>query len=85
MVSSPSPHVGLLPSISEGDLLIIASGSGETESMKVLAKKAKDKKVKLIAFTCDEKSSIGSMADMTVKIHGNSSLDGASESIQPMK
>lgn len=74
-----------LPSISEGDILIIASGSGETESMKVLAKRAKERNVKLIVFTCNEKSTIGSMADMTIKINGNSSLDGTDESIQPMK
>lgn len=74
-----------LPSISKGDILIIGSGSGETESMKVLAKKAKERGVLLITFTCNINSSIGSLSDYTLRLPAESSLNGTKESIQPMK
>ncbi len=56
------------PSIKKDDLLILGSGSGKTESLIVMAKKAKSIGCKIILFTGNEQSSISSIADLTIKI-----------------
>ncbi len=76
------------PHSQEGDLLILGSGSGETESLVSLAKKAKKNNVKLATITMDEMSSIAKIADVTVVLPGVSpKLKGKETeitSIQPM-
>jgi 6-phospho-3-hexuloisomerase len=56
------------PSIIKGDLLIIGSGSGETESLLGMAKKAKKMEVAVALITIFSQSSIGKYADVTVTI-----------------
>jgi len=51
------------PSIKRGDLLIIISGSGETEQLVAFTKKAVDVRADIILVTAKEKSTIGDMAD----------------------
>lgn len=51
------------PHSKEGDLLIICSSSGETESLKDIAKKAKEADVKLLLVTTNRQSTIGKLAD----------------------
>lgn len=79
-ISSPHSH--------EGDLLIIGSGSGETDSLVAMSKKAKQNGVKIALITMDEKSTIGKLADVTVVLPGVSpKLKNAGmniTSIQPM-
>lgn len=58
------------PHTKEGDLLLIGSGSGETESLVAMAKKAKRNGVKLALVTMDEKSTIADMADVVVVLPG---------------
>lgn len=76
------------PHTQEGDLLIIGSGSGETESLVSMAKKAKKAGVKIALVTMDSQSSIGQLADVTIVLPGvspkleNSGIDITS--IQPM-
>ena len=88
-------HIGLhayrigdvvTPAIKSGDLLVIASGSGETKSMALLASIAKDKGAKVLLFTTNRQSSIASMADAVVVIHGKAAKSdtGSSQSVQPM-
>lgn len=76
------PHTG------PGDLLIIGSGSGETESLAAMARKAKKNGVKIALITMDADSTIGKLADVTVILPGVSPKrrhqDGEVTSIQPM-
>ena len=64
------------PSIHEGDILVIGSGSGRTASMQLFAKQAKEHgaKVGLICGAYD--SPIEKMADLTVHICDESHTNG---------
>lgn len=76
------------PHSQSGDLLIIGSGSGETESLRALAEKAVKNEVRLALFTMDAESSIAGKASCTVILPGtspklkNKGMDRSS--IQPM-
>ena len=77
-ISSPHSH--------PEDLLIICSGSGETDSLRVLAKKAHKSGVRIVLFTTTPTSTIGNLADTIMRLPGKSKVD-KSESIkfsQPM-
>ncbi|WP_026223278.1 bifunctional 3-hexulose-6-phosphate synthase/6-phospho-3-hexuloisomerase [Methylosarcina fibrata] len=51
------------PSIKKGDLLIIISGSGETEQLIAFTKKAREVGAKIVLITAKSGSTIGDMAD----------------------
>lgn len=76
------------PHTKEGNLLIIGSGSGETESLVALANKAKKNNVKIALVTMDPNSTIGKLSDVVVVLPGvspklkNAGMDITS--IQPM-
>ena len=75
------------PSIREGDLLVIASGSGETGSLKVMAQKAKKQGASLATITIFPQASIGSLADAVIAVPGStpkSELADTAVSVQPM-
>ena len=75
------------PHSQPGDLLIVGSGSGETESLVSLARKARRSSVRIGLITIDETSTIGQLADAVVALPGVSpKLQGAAQvtSIQPM-
>ncbi len=75
------------PSIQEGDLLIILSGSGETGSLKGMAGKAKKQGALLATITIFPEAFIGSLADAVIKVPGvtpKSDLENHVTSIQPM-
>ena len=52
------------------DIVIIASGSGETESLVALAQKAKNSGVKIALITMDAESKIAKLADVVVILPG---------------
>ncbi len=56
------------PSIKEGDLLIIISGSGETEQLIAFAKKAKAIGATIVLISAKSSSTIGDLADRTFQI-----------------
>jgi 6-phospho 3-hexuloisomerase len=56
------------PSIKAGDLLIIISGSGETEQLIAFTKKAKDIGAKILLISAKGESTIGDLADETLQI-----------------
>src|ERR1051325_5221725 len=56
------------PSIATGDLLIIGSGSGRTDSLVAMASKAKKIGARLLLITIDPKSPIGEFADWRLRI-----------------
>lgn len=58
------------PSIRKNDLLIIGSGSGETNSGITMAEKAKAQQAKVATLTVHPENSIGRLSDITIKIPG---------------
>lgn len=74
------------PHTKAGDLLLIASGSGETDSLVSMARKAKKSNVRIALVTTNPESSIGRMADIVVTLPGVSpKVEGAGAvSVQPM-
>ena len=56
------------PSIHEGDLLIIGSGSGETDTMKILAEQAKEHGATLALVSGNPESTMGKLADLNIKV-----------------
>ena len=75
------------PAIQEGDLLVIASGSGETGSLKVMAQKAKKQGAALATITIFPQATIGSLADAVITVPGStpkSELADTAVSVQPM-
>lgn len=63
------------PSIKAGDLLIIISGSGETEQLIAFTKKAKEIGAKILLISAKSDSTIGDMADAVFQV-GTSDLYG---------
>lgn len=76
------------PAIRAGDLLLVGSGSGETGSLVVMAKKAKNVGASLALVTANPSSTIAGMADVVVGISAPTpkaaGLGGAAASAQPM-
>lgn len=75
------------PAIGEGDVLVIGSGSGETGSLVVMAKKAKSVGADVLTVTIHPEASIGQMASCSIKIPGatpKSNLEDTVVSVQPM-
>ncbi len=56
------------PSIKKGDLLIIISGSGETEQLIAFTKKAREVGAEIVLITAKSGSTIGDMADAVLQI-----------------
>ncbi len=75
------------PHSQPGDLLVIGSGSGETESLVALARKARAAGVRIVLITMDATSTIARLADVTVVLPGVSPklrTGTTITSIQPM-
>ena len=75
------------PSIAAGDLLVIASGSGETASLVSMAKKAKSLGASVATVTIYPQATIGTLSDAVVAIHAptsKSAIDTGVQSVQPM-
>lgn len=74
------------PGFSEGDVLLIGSGSGETASLLAAAQKAKKLDGVIGVITLKPQSSIGLLADHTIQLSGSTKDAGSeqSQSIQPM-
>jgi 6-phospho-3-hexuloisomerase len=75
-----------VPSISSGDLLIVASGSGETQTIYDLVEIAKKNHASIVAITGNPESRIGRLSELVVKVEAPSKtklVDGF-KSIQPM-
>ncbi|UOQ86853.1 6-phospho-3-hexuloisomerase [Gracilibacillus salinarum] len=58
------------PSFEQNDILLIASGSGETKSLVTIAEKAKQIGGTIAAITLSPASTIGQLADFTVTLPG---------------
>ena len=73
------------PAIRPGDLLIIASGSGATATLIVMAEKCKAVGAELALITTRPESPIGRLADVIVEVHAATpkDKDNAVRSMQP--
>lgn len=56
------------PSIKKGDVLIVLSGSGETESMISVARRAKKAGAAVVAISSKKSSTLGDLADFLCQI-----------------
>lgn len=74
------------PALGQHDLLLLASGSGETGSLVSMANKCKNIQAKLAVITIVPQSTIGRMADVVVEIPASVKEKSADNSIslQPM-
>lgn len=87
-------HVGLdayvvgetvTPNLEPDDIFIVGSGSGETQSLVAMTKKAKEIGAIVVAVTINPDSTIGKLADSTIEIPAQAKAEGGSgKSIQPM-
>ena len=87
-------HVGLdayvvgetvTPSLEADDIFIVGSGSGETQSLAAMTKKAKRIGALVVAVTINPQSTIGKLADVNIEIPAQAKAEGNSgKSIQPM-
>ncbi|MFU2016109.1 6-phospho-3-hexuloisomerase [Peribacillus butanolivorans] len=74
------------PNFDKEDILIIGSGSGETKSLVSMAEKAKSIGGKIATVTIFPDSTIGQLADITIKLPGSpkDQSEGDYKTIQPM-
>ncbi|MDR4946759.1 6-phospho-3-hexuloisomerase [Neobacillus cucumis] len=74
------------PNFEKDDILIIGSGSGGTKSLVSVAEKAKSIGGKIAAVTIFPDSTIGQLADITIKLPGSpkDQSEGDYKTIQPM-
>lgn len=74
------------PTFEKGDILIIGSGSGETKSLVTIAEKAKTLSGEIAAITIFPDSTIGQLADFTIKLPGapKDKTENDYKTIQPM-
>lgn len=87
-------HIGLdayvvgetvTPNLEPDDIFIVGSGSGETQSLAAMAKKAESIGAAIVAITINPESTIGQLADIRIEIPAQAKSDGATgKSIQPM-
>lgn len=66
------PGEVVTPSIQKGDLLILASGSGETATVALMAQKAKAVGAELALITIVPDSTIGRLADLVIPVEATS-------------
>ncbi len=75
------------PAISKGDLLFIESGSGETASLVIMAKKARKTEAHVATVTIHPEASIGRLADTVICLPGatpKSKLEDTCSTVQVM-
>jgi 6-phospho-3-hexuloisomerase len=70
------------PAIGKGDLLVIGSGSGETSSMVVAARKAKKYGAEVALVTAYPESIIGRLADLVIRVSAPTPKVEAREPLQ---
>lgn len=77
----------LTPSLAAGDLLLVASGSGETGGLVAVAAKARDLGARIAVVTANPASRLAALADILTPIDAptpKAPVAGAAPSVQPM-
>lgn len=62
------------PAIKAGDLLVLVSGSGGTETLLPFVKKAKSVGAKLVVISMKAKSAMADVADLTIQVGNDNSF-----------
>jgi len=75
---STVPHIG------NDDLLVVASGSGETQTIYDVVERAKGNGCCICLITSNPDSRIGKMADCIIKLDAGSKNETSRKSVQPM-
>lgn len=57
------------PTVGEGDLIILVSGSGRTNSVMKITQLSKEMRAKLVAITAEKNSPLGELADLVVPLN----------------
>ena len=75
-----------LPRMAHGDLRVIASGSGETESIVCLAKIARKNGLQILLVTSNENSTLAKLATVIIVLNAPNKLssEGRPTTVQPM-
>lgn len=71
------------PSIQDGDVFLVISGSGSTVHLKLLAEKAKEVGASVVLITTKPDSAIGTLADLSIELPAGTKHD-AEGSQQPL-
>lgn len=74
----------ITPSIECGDLLIVASASGETDSVCRAAKKAKSQQIDIVTITATPKSTLFSIQEPLIFIKSSTKFNTSSVTVQPL-
>jgi 6-phospho 3-hexuloisomerase len=69
------------PSLKQGDLLIVISGSGETGQLVAFTQKAKSLGAEIILISAKSSSSIGDLADAVFQIKSSSSIGDLADAV----
>lgn len=72
------------PSIQKGDLLIVASASGETKSVCLMAEAAAEQGADIFVISSDPKSALGRMKVPDIVIRSATKFAGSEVSVQPL-
>lgn len=72
------------PSIQKNDVFVIASGSGSTAHLKLLAQTAKDNEAYVLLLSTKDESPIADIADLTIVLPAGTKYD-AEGSKQPLE
>ncbi len=73
-----------VPSVGKGDLILIASGSGETQTIYDISRMAKKNKARMFLITANPDSKIGKLANGRGRINAPTKIRRSPRSIQPM-
>lgn len=72
------------PAIASGDVLLVCSASGETQSLVEHARKAHGMGTEVLLITAGEESSLGGLCDYKIIIEAPSKQEKTAGSVQPM-
>lgn len=73
-----------VPAIECDDILLIASGSGETENLLEHARKAKKIGAEVVLLTAEQNSTLKQLSDICICFEAKSKLQKETNSVQPM-
>ncbi|MFV0381008.1 MAG: 6-phospho-3-hexuloisomerase [Breznakia sp.] len=63
------------PAIREGDIFLVASGSGKSKALLAHVEKAKDKKAYILSVTSNKDTSLSKVSDINLIIPGSTKFD----------
>ena len=72
------------PSVGKGDLLVVASASGETGSVNLTARSARDQGVELLVISAQPDSTLAGIQKPDVLIDAGTKFSHSASSIQPL-